>query len=92
MSLRSIASRANSGWVSALTTSVQTYSAQARGIDLIVKHVSTSTNAYVWFLTRSFSDQQLLEALLGAEATESHVAPATVIEPQLAEKPALPFL
>jgi hypothetical protein len=36
------------------------------------------------FLTRSFSDQKLLEALLRREATESHVAPVTVVDPQIA--------
>ena len=38
------------------------------------------------------ADQQPLEALLGAEATQSHVAPAPVIEAQIAGKPAVPFL
>lgn len=33
-----------------------------------------------------------MQALLRAEATEGHVAPALVIEPQVARKPALPFL
>jgi len=37
----------------------------------------------VCFLTRSFSDQQPLEALLRGEATESHVVPVAVIDPQV---------
>ena len=43
-------------------------------------------------LTRSFSDQQSLEALLRAEATESHVAPAAVLDPQIAGWLAVAFL
>jgi hypothetical protein len=46
----------------------------------------------VCFLTRSFSDQQPLEALLRAKATESHVAPVVaVINPQIAGQPAVAF-
>jgi hypothetical protein len=41
-------------------------------------------DAYLCFLTRSFSDQQPLEGLLRREATESHVAPVVVIDPQIA--------
>ena len=40
------------------------------------------------FPTRSFSEQHG-QALLRAEATESHVAPATVIERQIARQPAV---
>jgi hypothetical protein len=46
---------------------------------------------YVCFLTRSFSVQQPLEGLLRAEATEGHVAPAAVIEPEIAGQPAVPL-
>ena len=44
------------------------------------------------FLTRSFSDQQPLEALLGAEATESHGTPSAVTELQIAGQAAVQFL
>ncbi len=40
-------------------------------------------HGYVCFLTRSFSNQQPLEELLRREATESHVAPVVVIDPQI---------
>jgi hypothetical protein len=45
----------------------------------------------VCFLTRAFSEQRD-QALLKAEAAEEHVAPALVIEPQIARKPLLPLL
>jgi len=41
-------------------------------------------DSWLCFLTRSFSDQQPLEVLLRSEATESHVAPVVVIDPQIA--------
>ena len=44
------------------------------------------------FLSRSFSGQQSVEALLGAAATESHVALSAIIEPQIAGQPAVLFL
>lgn len=34
----------------------------------------------MYFFNRSFSGQQPMEALLGAEATESHVVSAAVLE------------
>jgi len=50
------------------------------------------TKVSVCFLTRSISEQPPLEALLNAESTVSHVAPAPVIESQTAGKPLDPFL
>ena len=44
------------------------------------------------FLTTSFSEQRDQALLRRAEATKGHVAPALVIEPQIARKPALPLL
>lgn len=43
------------------------------------------------FLTSSFSDQQPLEGLLRPEATESHVAPVVLIDPQMARSPLVAF-
>lgn len=47
--------------------------------------------AWMCFVGRSFSVQRPLEALLGAEATESHVASVAVIEPEVAGQPAVPL-
>ena len=48
-------------------------------------------NFKVCFPTRSFSVQQLLEGLLRAEATESHVASVAGMEPEIAGQPDVPL-